>query len=360
MTGALLISGAVILLAAWWAVVQWVYALEDDRPALLRATTADGWSLAVWHRPAPARRFDEAIVLCHGLANNAAFMDFQAPQSLAAFLAEQGYDCFSVDLRGAGGSKAPGEGPLDATFDDHVRLDVPAVLELVQRTSGAKRVWWVGHSLGGLVGLAAASGAEGARFAGVVTVGSPLFFRFRPALRRLVAVARFLSAPWGQLPTGALALIAPFAGRFPAPRVARLTANLDNLAGRAQRQLVVNVFAPMWRGVMGQLGDWLLHDAFRSLDGAVDYRQAAARLALPVLVIGGTVDTMAPPDVSRDYFELLATPDKQLALFGRSYGHALEYGHGDLVVGTHATVEVYPVVRDFLVPRSTVRTRAPE
>jgi pimeloyl-ACP methyl ester carboxylesterase len=358
MTGALWIGGAVLLLAVGWAVVQWVYRLDEDRPALLRVTTADGWSLGVWHRPAPVRRFDEAVVLCHGLANNAAFMDFEAPHSLAAFLAGQGYDCFSVDLRGAGASKAPGDVPLDATFDDHVRLDVPAVLELVRRTSGARRVWWVGHSLGGLVGLAAASVDEGARFAGVVTLGSPLFFRFRPALRRLVSLARCLAAPWGQLPTGAVALLAPFAGRFPAPRVARLTANLDNLAGRVQRLLVVNVFAPLWRGVLGQLGDWLAHDAFRSLDGAVDYRQAVARLSLPVLVIGGTADLLAPPDVSRDFFELLATPDKQLALFGRSYGHAVEYGHGDLVVGTYAPVEVYPVLRDFLVPRSTVRNAA--
>ncbi|MEW6430626.1 MAG: alpha/beta fold hydrolase [Myxococcota bacterium] len=355
MTGALLISAIVVAaLAVAWAVVTWIYGLNEDRPLALRATTADGWSLAVWHRPAGTRRFDEAVVLCHGLANNAAFMEFQAPQNLAAFLAQAGYDCFSVDLRGAGQSRAPDEGPLDATFDDHVRLDVPAVLDLVQRTSGARRVWWVGHSLGGLVGLAAASGEQGGRFAGVVTLGSPLFFRFRPAMGWLVKAGCVLAAPWGRLPTGALSLVAPLAGRLPAPRLARLTANLDNLAPLAQRQLLVNVFAPIWRGVMTQLGDWLQHDAFRSLDGEVDYRQAVGRLQLPVLVIGGTADTMAPPDVCREFFDLLSTPDKRLELFGRSYGHALEYGHGDLVVGTHATAEVYPVLRDFLVPRSTV------
>jgi pimeloyl-ACP methyl ester carboxylesterase len=357
MTGALAIGVLVVLGAVWWAVVGWVYRLDGERPRPLRATTADGWSLSVWHRPAPTRRFDEAVVLCHGLANNAAFMDFAAPHSLAAFLAEQGYDCFSVDLRGAGASVAPHEGPWDATFDDHAQLDAPAVLELVQRTSGARRVWWVGHSLGGLVGLASAAGPSGERFAGVVTLGSPLFFRFPRALSVLVAVARALAAPWGQLPTGALALTAPFLGRVPAPEVARSSVNLDNLSHEAQRRLVVNVFAPLWRGVLGQLADWLAHDAFRSVDGAVDYRREVARLSLPVLVVGGTADPLAPPPVSRAFFELLATPDKQLALFGRSGGHALEYGHGDLVVGTHAPVEVYPVVRDFLVGRSTPRAR---
>lgn len=352
MTLVLLIS-AVVLVATWWTVVHVVYRLRDDRPAHLVATTADGWTLAVWHRPAPRRRFEEPVVLCHGLANNACFMEFRGAQNLAAALAAAGFDCFSVDLRGAGDSRPPSEGPWDATFDDHVRLDAPAVLDLVQRTTGARRVHWVGHSLGGLVGLAASSGAEDGRVGCVVTLGSPLFFRFRPALRRLIALGRALAAPWGQLPTGMLALIAPVAGRLPSPRLARLTANLDNLDGLSQRLLVVNVFAPIWRGVLGQLGDWLLHDAFRSADGRVDYRQAVGRMQRPVLVVGGTADPMAPPDVSRDYFELLSTADKQLALFGRSYGHAHEYGHGDLVVGTSATDEVYPVVRDFLVARST-------
>ncbi|MEW5742308.1 MAG: alpha/beta fold hydrolase [Myxococcota bacterium] len=354
MSRALLISAAVVAgFAVWLALVQWWYALDEDRPAPLFATTADGWTLAVWRRPPAVRRFREAVVLCHGFANNASFMDFHGAQNLAAFLAGLGFDCFSVDLRGAGSSRGPHEGPHDATFDDHLHLDLPAVLDLVQRTSGVDRVHWVGHSLGGLLGLAAAATTEKERIATVTTIGSPLFFRFRPALGKLVKLGLFLASPSGQLATGALALVAPFAGRVPAPRLAHLTANLHNLTAQAQRLLVVNVFAPMWRGVMAQLGDWLLHDAFRSVDGKVDYRQAVARLQLPVLVVGGTVDVMAPPDVTRDYFELLATPDKQLALFGRSYGHALEYGHGDLVVGTHAPAEVYPVLRDFLVARAT-------
>jgi pimeloyl-ACP methyl ester carboxylesterase len=293
------------------------------------------------------------VVLCHGLANNARFMEFHGAQNLAAYLAGLGFDCFSVDLRGAGASCGPYGGPHDANFDDHLHLDVPAVLDLVLRTAGAERVHWVGHSLGGLLGLAAAAVTQKARIASVVTIGSPLFFRFPPALGKLVKLGLFLAAPSGQLATGALALLAPFAGRVAAPRVAHFTANLRNLSPEAQRRLLVNVFAPIWRGVMAQLGDWLLHDAFRSADGKVDYRQAVSRLEAPVLVVGGTADVLAPPDVTRDYYALLSSPDKQLALFGRSYGHALEYGHGDLVVGQHATDEVYPVVRDFLVARAT-------
>lgn len=353
MSGVLLISLiAVVVVGAWVVAVQSLYSLREDRPTRLEATTADGWSLAVWHRPPAVRRFEEPVILCHGLANNHAFLEFRAPQNLAQFLAGAGFDCYSVDLRGAGASKPPPFGPWDATVDDHVRLDVPAILELVRRTSGAGgRIIWVGHSLGGLVGLASSSGPLENQLRAIVTIGSPAFFKFPRRLAWLIRLARWLS-PWGQFNATIVKAVAPFAGRVHT-ELASASANLRNIGSEAQRFLVGNVFAPMWRGVLLQLEDWVTNDCFRSLDREVDYRAGLAKLAAPALVIGGTVDLLAPPDAQRALFDSLTTPDRQLALFGRSYGHSAEYGHGDLVVGLKAHEEVYPVIRDFLVARAT-------
>lgn len=356
MTGALFISALVALVAVWWAAVQWRYRFEPSaRPPVVEARTRDGWRLTALHRAPVGQRFDEAVILCHGLANGAAFMDFEPPASLAAFLAARGFDCFSVDLRGAGGSTPPHDAPWEASFDDYVTFDVPALVEAVRAVSGARRVWWVGHSMGGLLGLAAASGASGEHFAGLVTLGSPVYFRFHPRLLRLLALGRLLAAPSGVLATAALALSAPFAGRLPAPAFARHTSNLDNIDGAVQRRLLVNVFAPMWGGVLAQLADWVAHDVFRSADGRVDYRAGLSRLTLPVLVAGGAVDVMAPPAVCREAFGALGAADSQLAMFGREWGHAIDYGHGDLLVGRRAHEDVYPVVYDFLARRSTRR-----
>ncbi|MFZ5438453.1 MAG: alpha/beta fold hydrolase [Myxococcota bacterium] len=335
-----------LLLAIDVAFVSWAYAL-DDRPARIDIPTADGWTVVAWHRPAAQRRSDVPVVLCHGLANNHAFMEFRGAQNLARALAEEGFDCYSVDLRGAGASRPPDEGPWDATIDDHVRFDLPAIVDEVCRRTGARQVAWVGHSLGGVVALAAASTSLEGRLAALVTVGSPVFFRFPPALRHLVRLACWL-APWGQFDSTIVRLIAPMAGRAPPPKLTAATANLRNLEPLAQRYLVANVFAPMWRGVLRQLGDWMATDTFRSVDGSVDYRAGIARLEAPTLVIGGTVDQLAPPDVTRDYFELLRAPERELVLFGKTFGHSAEYGHGDLVVGREAHVEVYPVIRRFL------------
>lgn len=335
------------LAALWLRFVDWLYVLDDDRPTRVDVTTADGWTLALWHRPAAHRRFDVPVVLCHGLANNAAFMEFRGARSLGRALAAAGFDTWAVDLRGHGASPPPHEGPWDATFDDHVCFDAPAVVEAVLRRSGAARVAWVGHSLGGLVGLAVAP-ALGERLAALVTVGTPVYFRFPRGLARLARLASWL-AVWGRLDAALLRLIAPFAGRAPPPKLTAASANLRNITREDQRFLVANVFAPLWRGVLRQLATWVERDAFASADGAVDYRAPLATLTAPTLMVGGTVDQLAPPDVVRDAFALLTAPVRELQLFGRSYGHSAEYGHGDLVVGRAAPEEVYPVITRFLV-----------
>ena len=157
-----------------------------------------------------------------------------------------------------------------------------------------------------------------------------------------------MACVWGQFDATLLRLIAPLAGHAPVPELTHATANLRNIEPLTQRYLVANVLAPMWKGVLHQLEDWLRTGAFRSLDQTLDYRAGLGAITAPTLVIGGTVDFLAPPDRMRQYFDLLTAPVRQLELFGRSYGHCAEYGHGDLLVGVQAHVEVYPVIRRFL------------
>lgn len=337
---------AVVLVTLDSAFISWWYVLPD-RPERIDVATPDGWTVVAWYRPAVKRRFDVPVVLCHGLANNHAFMEFRGQQNLAKFLSELGFDCYSLDLRGAGSATAPDEGPWDASFDDHVQLDLPALVNEVSRRSGSQRVVWVGHSLGGVVALAAASTTLKDRFAALITIGSPVFFRLHPRLKWLMRLGRAL-APWGQFNAMMLRVVAPFAGRTPAPKIAHHTANLNNLDGLSQRYLVANVFAPIWKGVLRQLEDWLLHDAFRSVDGVTDYRAGVPGLTSPTLIIGGTVDHLAPPEITRELFALVTAPVRQLALFGAQFGHSADYGHGDLVVGKNAHLEVYPVIQKFL------------
>ena len=350
----IILLGVGLFLALDSAFVSWWYALEPG-PERIDVPTSDGWTVVAWHRPAVQRRFAFPVVLCHGLSNNHSIMEFRGEQNLAKFLSEAGFDCYSVDLRGAGGACAPDDGPNDATFDDHVKLDLPALVDAVCAHAGTQQVAWVGHSLGGLVALAASSSTLRGRLAALVTIGSPVFFKLPRQVPWMIRAGYWLSV-WGQFDSTLIRFLAPVVGRTRAPKITRATANLRNIDPITQRFLVANVFAPMWSGVLKQLHDWLSHDAFRSEDKALDYRHGIAALQIPTLVIGGTVDFLAPPDLTREYFDLLTTPVRQLELFGRSYGHSAEYGHGDLLVGKQVQVEVYPVIRRFLEANVAAKT----
>src|SRR5688572_2870283 len=103
---------AIALLLLWvTGVVLWLwgvrrfYRLRQERPVLYKTTCADGWELAVYHRPARGRRYAEPVLLCHGLAANHYNWDFDPPYSVAHHLADAGFDCYSVEWRGTGASR---------------------------------------------------------------------------------------------------------------------------------------------------------------------------------------------------------------------------------------------------------------
>ena len=144
------------------------------------------------------------IILCHGLTYNAVFWDLDPSVSLAEYLSSQGYDVWAVSLRGCGlsqkwvwkldeapelvvggavrrltgGKIAPtGYATVDPkaanwTMDHHIAYDVPALVNLVRRQTGAPEVAWVGHSMGGIVAIACLARYENPGIGRLVTVGT--------------------------------------------------------------------------------------------------------------------------------------------------------------------------------------------
>lgn len=339
-----------VLLTLWWHLVKRVWALGPTGLRQLEARTADGWSLAVWHRPAEVRRFREPVVLCHGLGNNHRLFEFLPQASLARALSRLGFEVFSVDLRGVGQSRPPHEGPHEATVDDLIVFDVPAVVQAVLRDAGAERLFWVGHSMGGMVALAGLPGLA-PHVAGLCTIGTPIFFERRSLFLHALRLGG-LAGPWGQVPVQWPAeLAAPFAG-VSQPPLARISIHFENVTRPALRALMASVMAPIFTGVFRQLAGFIERDVFESLRHE-DYRARVQAAPYPLLVMGGTADQIAPPTAQERLHALAAGPDKTLVLLGRAHGQAEDYGHGDLIVGTHAPAEVYPRVGEWLTRRAT-------
>ncbi len=80
-------------------------------------------------------------------------------EPLQRALARAGLDTFALDFRGHGKSRPPDPRRDRWPFDVYVDRDLPAALAAVSARTGVPvpEITWVGHSLGGLVGLAHAA-----------------------------------------------------------------------------------------------------------------------------------------------------------------------------------------------------------
>ncbi len=358
-------AAALVLLALgnvlWVLAVRRYYRLRGPTPQLLRARCQDGWEIAVYVRRAAQRRYEEPVLLCHGLAANRYTFDFEPPYSVAHALNEAGFDCFSVEWRGTGGSRRPppGRSATDFSVDDHILQDGPALLELALRESGARQAFWLGHSLGGLVGYGVAQGPAGARLKGLLPLGAPVFFQYRPFLQALVGLGVRAAWPLRLRHEWTSVGLAPLLGYVPLP-LSDLVVNPRHIPPRVQRQVYANMIASVSRRVLQQFHDWIRNDAFRSFDGRVDWRAGISKLRLPMLVMGGAADRLAPPSSLQAQYALAGSEDKTLHVFGRERGDRMDYGHGDLIFGEGAPLEVYPLLCAWLQARATPLKAAAE
>ena len=348
------LAALLALWLAWAAAVSWHYRVRHPPPAVLRARALDGWELAVHHRPSKARRYLEPVVLCHGFAANRYTFELDPPYSLAVALSQAGFDCYTPELRGTGASsRAPrGRAPWDYSIDDHVELDAPAIVNLALERSGASRAFWVAHSLGGLIGYAAAQGPVRGKLAGLAAIGSPLACGTDPFLRGVVHVGALAAWPFGLRQRLLSLTLAPFLGYVTLP-LSDVIVNPQHIPPPLQRKVYARMISRMGRHVLEQLDDWFRRDVFQSRDGRVDWRAGLKSLDVPLLVMGGSRDKLAPPAALKLQYELAGSLDKTLLVFGRDRGDALDYGHGDLLFGAGAPKEVYPLLREWLEKRAT-------
>lgn len=343
----------------WAHVAYWTarFAPRGRPDELHFVPTADGWRLAVRrYRPSGPRRYAEPVILWHGLGVNHFNLDWDPPYGLAQYLASQGHDCFVPSLRGHGEGDRPGRRTglrWGFSFDDHRNLDVPAVLAHVRAVTGAPRVLWVGHSMGGILAYSLGGTEHEAAIAGLVAIGSPSSYADQPYLQRLTWLGARLSRN-GRVPQRlATRILAPFSGHLEPP-FSELVVARRSMDGSLVRRFNAHAFEDISRGVALQFADWVRGDHFRSLDRSRDYLDAMRQFRAPALLVGGIADLMAPPGCMRKAFARLGSADKTLLLFGRSEGRGADYGHGDLLLGRTAPEEVFPAVAAWLAAHGTV------
>jgi pimeloyl-ACP methyl ester carboxylesterase len=313
-------------------VVPLTLSLPWKPDSLHRERTADGATIALGrYFPRGERRFAEPVVLCHGLGANRYDLDFDERYSLARHLARRGFEAWVLELRGRGHASPPGR----TSFDAQAQHDVRAALDTVL-AAGGKRVFWVGHSKGGLAALAHLGKNPDAPIAAIAALGSPVAMQPDKGLQRFAKLATPLHAlPF--IPLRLLTRVATLTGLPPEP-IGSYLVNVDNLEPRVVRQAIYNVSADVSGGVAKQFSRWAATGRFDADDG-FDYFAALRHVRAPVLLVAGSKDKLATPTSVMRAAEVLGGPVEQHL--------ALGYGHGDLTVGLRAPEEIFPRVAAF-------------
>jgi len=286
----------------------------------------------------------EPVILCHGLLSNRFNVDLSEETSLARHLRDEGFDVWVMELRGHGGSRRLRPGPaFDWTLDDYIQRDLPAVVARVKQLTGAERVHWFGHSLGGMLlyGACALPGmAE--QFRSAVVCDAPAAFA---TLRRRTRLARAYARCFRAVPP---ALVLPFFG--PAAWVA--PSLLLRRHGVHERRLALSLLANAiipWGSsrALDHIARMLESGRFRSSDGAIDYEEGPAHIRFPLLVLSAARKLMDERAITAGY-ELCAAERKACVRLTREAGCAEDYTHASIMVSPSARVDVYPRVAAWL------------
>jgi len=352
-----------LLVAAWLATAAglnaWALAYRAPDGERIAVTTADDWTLHVYRYPPQGVALDRPpVILGHGFMMNRWCWSLSEAGSLPLALSALGFDVFVAEYRGSGASHGPRgwddrrPGGRDGWgFDDHVQLDLPAIIGAVREVTGAERVHWVGHSMGGMAGYAYALSTGGHDLASLVTMGSPTRFSH----------VRALFGPTGPLATRGLTRMHRLPMRFwmrwvtPATVLApelsmRTSGPAKHLTAAERVTLMTEAFEDTSPALAGFFLDHWLED--RSLIPGGQGALSFADLTVPTLVLGGAQDVLAPPAAISVPYRETDSGVVAYRLFGDPSLPADEagpgLGHADLISGQAAMTHVLPFLADWL------------
>jgi len=337
-----------LLPAAAAVAVVWIAAAGGIGAALGRrpegderhpVVTSDGWTLTLHRlRPASAVPADEPpIILGHGLMMNAACWSLSPKGDVARSLAAQGFDVWIAEYRSTDSALPPDgddtPGRWDYELEDIARCDLPAIIDAVRALTGAARVSWVGHSMGGIVIYRYTAQYGSDALHRVVTMGTPVRFGhlakvpplglIKPVTATLRALRSTSLRGLAQFGLPAMAVHAqPFVyfasnGEFNTRRE-QLT-----LARHAVQDNAARI--PSWFFDRMQSGE----------------PQSSASVGVPLLVLGGTRDRLAPPSAVHPAFVDARAPVAGVKVYGEGVDEPT-FGHADLISSEAAVRVVVP------------------
>lgn len=281
---------------------------EAGEPERVDIRCADGVNLAAAFGEPTEGDARGTVVLAHAMFARRTEFERPAGAGLVQLFRRRGYRTIAFDFRGHGESGAPASAGGDWSYDDLVRLDLPAVVAAARDRSEGGKVFVVGHSLGGHAALAA-QGLGLLAADGIVLCAVNVWLREleRSPLRWLEK--RALTALMRQATERR--------GYFPARA---LRQGSDDEA----RSYIEDICVPV------ETGRWT------SRDGRDDYRAAVGKVEVPVVSIASDGDRLfCHPDAARRFLSL-CRGKVHFAHVRSSDDGGKAPGHMELVTSTRA------------------------
>lgn len=309
--------------------------------------TPDGWLLSAKQTTCP-ERLDSTLaplLIVPGYGMNAYIFGFHPRgTSLERCLAEQGFNVWSINLRGQAESRRTRSNAPGPNLLSYATEDIPATIDhVLQSSAGAhQRVDILGASLGGTIayGYLAVMGEE--RVRALVAVGAPLVWNsLHPALRlvfgsrRAASLVRFRG-------TRALARAAlPLLAR--SPKLLSIYMNTSIVDVSQAGDLTRTVEDPV-PAVNRDIAEWIKQRDL-VLRG-VNVSHALQQCTIPLLIVLSNRDGIVPAPAALAAAELWGAPSEVKVLeVGDDVGW---YAHADLFVSNPAPDTVFTPIASWL------------
>lgn len=345
------------------------------------AKTKDGWEISINRYGISGegpKRCKAAVILCHGFNINNRFWDIDRRCSLARFLAKNGYDVWAPSLRGSGLSSKPVlsrvrsivkfelssipqmliKTPFDITkfgwtIDDHIYKDVPAIIDFVKEKSGFDKIYWIGHSMGGIVMFGYLETGAQDDVAGFIPVGSMMVIP-QPLTPHLKTIAN--QKP---LLTASLLVNSTVASQFRNFTLGTVKHPIEDMLIKREN-MYPDVIFRFFRlciddtsaGVVAQFSDSIRTGSITSSDRRYSYTDNMRRVSVPILIMSGVADGFVTEDIAGATYDKVSSKDKGIVIFSKANGNSMDYGHCDLLLGKNSEQDVYPVILKWLDERA--------
>ncbi len=331
--------GRALLAAAWAATNE----AANERFLAKRKTrgftplwyrTADGWQAPLWRRTPRPGAHGSPVVLSIGMGLDARCMDLLPDCSLVDALYEGGFDTYLLTHRGDKDARAPQHAQV-FDFDDIVAHDVPAAISSIRDHTGAQRVLWIGHGMGGLLLYSHLARNGDQDLAGGVAICAPILFpRSRSTARQVGRVAQWIPSEW-RIPHRAVQRWLLGSGRE--PTLAPLSARMN---GPTIRRIALDGATDLSAGLIRQIARW--HQTGRLCDRLDQFDDLTAlnNRRMPLLGIATPDDPICSLEAARAAVT---------AIQGAEW-HPLPagWGHLDPILGPDAPQTVFPRILQWL------------